>query len=54
MSHTSWGFFPLVLVAAAIGSCSKASDDEGGDSEVLPNPVVIHVAGMQKGQGGKT
>ena len=53
MSHSSWVFIPLLLTAAAIGSCSKASDG-GGDSEVLPNPVVIHVAGMQKEQGGKT
>ena len=53
MSHSSWGFFPLVLATAAIGSCSKASDG-GEDSEVLPNPVMIHVAGMEKGQGAKT
>ena len=53
MSHSSRAFFPVVLTALAIGSCSKASDGDG-DAEVLPNPVVIHVAGMQKGQGGKT
>ena len=53
MSPSRWGFFPLVLAAAAISSCSKESDG-GGDAEALPNPVVIQVEGMQKGRGGKT
>ena len=53
MSHPHWGLIPLLLATTAVGSCSKVSEG-GGDAKVLLNPVVIHVAGMQKGQGGKT
>ena len=53
MSTAHWGLIPLLLVTTAVGSCSKSSDG-GGDDEVLSNPMVIRVAGMQKGAGGKT
>ena len=53
MSNAHWRLIPLLLVSTAVGSCSKSSDG-GGDAEVTPNPMVIRVAGMQKGAGGKT
>ena len=53
MSYTHWGLIPLLFVTTAVGSCSKSSE-EGGNDEVLSNPMVIRVAGMQKGSGGKT
>ena len=53
MDHSNRGLIPLLLAITAVGSCSKSSEG-GGDDEVLPNPVVIRVAGMQKGVGGKT
>ena len=54
MNRSSWGLIPVLLAAAAVGSCSKSPDDGGGDDPSLANPVVIRVDGMQKGSGGKT
>ncbi len=53
MNQSIWGLIPVLLAAAAIGSCSKPYDG-GGDTLSLANPVVIRVGGMKKGKGGKT
>ena len=53
MSYSHWRLIPFIVAISAVGSCSK-STEEGGGAGVLANPLVIHVAGMQKGVDGKT